>query len=118
MFCPLCQAEYREGFAECSDCHVSLIASFQDAQDSAILLWDGYRQGVLDKVLAALQALDIPSHFKEEHEPPGEGPLGLHRLLPLPLRLLRASTQLRPHYKVWVLKGDIDKARSTIAALL
>ena len=26
MYCPLCQVEYREGFTECSDCHVPLLA--------------------------------------------------------------------------------------------
>jgi hypothetical protein len=25
MFCPQCQAEYREGFVECADCHVRLV---------------------------------------------------------------------------------------------
>ena len=26
MFCPLCKAEYREGFDTCADCSVSLVA--------------------------------------------------------------------------------------------
>ena len=26
MYCPECQAEFREGFTECSDCHVPLLA--------------------------------------------------------------------------------------------
>jgi hypothetical protein len=26
MFCPQCRAEYREGFTECSDCRVPLVA--------------------------------------------------------------------------------------------
>jgi len=26
VYCPQCQAEYRDGFAECSDCHVPLLA--------------------------------------------------------------------------------------------
>lgn len=26
MFCPSCQAEYREGFTECSDCGAALVA--------------------------------------------------------------------------------------------
>ena len=26
MYCPQCRAEYREGFVECSDCHVPLAA--------------------------------------------------------------------------------------------
>ena len=25
MFCPLCKAEYREGFYRCADCHVALV---------------------------------------------------------------------------------------------
>jgi hypothetical protein len=26
MYCPQCRVEYREGFTECSDCHVPLLA--------------------------------------------------------------------------------------------
>ena len=26
MYCPQCRVEYREGFTECSDCHVALLA--------------------------------------------------------------------------------------------
>jgi len=26
MYCPQCQTEFRDGFAECSDCHVPLLA--------------------------------------------------------------------------------------------
>ena len=26
MYCPKCRCEYRDGFAECSDCHVPLLA--------------------------------------------------------------------------------------------
>ena len=25
MFCPQCRVEYREGFVECSDCHIPLV---------------------------------------------------------------------------------------------
>jgi hypothetical protein len=118
MFCPLCQAEYREGFAQCSDCHIDLTASFQDAQNAAALLWEGKRQSVLDKVLTVLDNLDIRSHFKETSEPAPEGPWGLQKLLPLPLRLLSASGAFSLQYKVWVLKEDLEKARSAIAELI
>jgi hypothetical protein len=29
MFCPECAAEYREGFTECSDCGVALVATLE-----------------------------------------------------------------------------------------
>ncbi len=29
MFCPSCEAEYREGFTECSDCGVALVAALE-----------------------------------------------------------------------------------------
>jgi hypothetical protein len=118
MFCPLCQAEYREGFVQCSDCHIALTASFQDAQSSAALLWDGYKQSTLDMVLTALEDLGVPSHFNEIKEPPLKSPwgLGLQRLLPFPLRLL--WMQSISHYEVWVLRKDLEKARSAIAKIL
>jgi hypothetical protein len=119
MFCPLCQAEYREGFAQCSDCHIDLIDSFQDAQSAPALLWKGNKQGMLDKVLAALDNVDVRSHFKEISEPMPEDTLGVQKLVPLYVRLLvRASREFRLHYEVWVLKEDLEKARSAIADLL
>lgn len=30
MFCPICKAEYREGFTRCSDCDIELIAKLED----------------------------------------------------------------------------------------
>jgi hypothetical protein len=79
------------------------------------MLWDGYRPGILDMVLATLDEQDIPFHFKEIKEPLVNHPSLLYRLLPLPLRLLRA--ELRSHYEVWVLREDLEKARSAIAPL-
>jgi len=32
MFCPSCEAEYREGFTECSDCGVALVATLEPKQ--------------------------------------------------------------------------------------
>ncbi len=29
MFCPQCEAEYREGFTECSDCDVALVETLE-----------------------------------------------------------------------------------------
>lgn len=32
-FCPVCKAEYREGFYRCSDCEVELVADLEEAED-------------------------------------------------------------------------------------
>jgi len=31
VFCPSCEAEYRDGFTECSDCGVTLVATLEPA---------------------------------------------------------------------------------------
>ncbi len=35
MYCPQCRVEYRDGFTECSDCHVSLLAGTPPAEPQA-----------------------------------------------------------------------------------
>jgi hypothetical protein len=30
MFCPICKAEYREGFSRCADCDVDLVDELED----------------------------------------------------------------------------------------
>src|SRR5437899_8704266 len=35
MFCPLCRAEYRDGFTQCSDCHVGLVRSAEEARSAS-----------------------------------------------------------------------------------
>jgi hypothetical protein len=37
MFCPSCQAEYREGFTECSDCGVALVAALEPQRREEIV---------------------------------------------------------------------------------
>jgi hypothetical protein len=37
MFCPSCEAEYREGFTECSDCGVALVAKLEPRQREEIV---------------------------------------------------------------------------------
>ena len=35
MYCPECRMEYREGFTECSDCHVPLLPGSAPAEADA-----------------------------------------------------------------------------------
>jgi len=64
MYCPQCLTEYREGFAECSDCHVPLLpgtpppenAQFDPNLDLVVVLESndgvqmGLAKGMLDEV--------------------------------------------------------------------
>jgi hypothetical protein len=113
MFCPLCQAEYRKGFTQCNDCHIGLTASLEEAQDAAVLLWEGRRQKVVDLVLEALAQQEIPSHFKEAPKPQPD-PLGLNKLAPL----VPMALEFNLRYEVWVLKEDLEKALSATSGIL
>jgi hypothetical protein len=108
MFCPLCQSEFRDGITECSDCHVPLVASREQAQASSELLWKGSRQNFLDRILAELDAQSIPAYFKEiVNTTPQISFLGM-RLTP------RKNTF---EYEVWVFRSDRERAHAALAAV-
>jgi len=108
MFCPLCQSEFRDGITECSDCHVQLVASREQALSSSELLWKGSRQTTLDSILAELDALSIPSYFKEiVNTTPQFSLLGI-RLTP------RKPTL---EFEVWVFRSDRERAQAALAKL-
>ena len=70
MFCPLCKAEYREGFTRCADCDVELVpvleradpASEQASEEEVVLLWRGDDPVLFSALTAALQEAGIPFH--------------------------------------------------------
>lgn len=106
MFCPLCQSEFRDGISECSDCHVQLVGSREEALSSRELLWKGRWQTSLDKILAELDAQSIPSCFKViVNTTPQFSFLGI-RLTP------RKDTF---EYEVWVFRSDRVRARAALA---
>jgi len=108
MFCPLCQSEYREGYAECSDCHIDLVERFEDAQFAAVRLWEGEQQRVFDAILTALADESIPSHWKETARP-------AYRRLALRPLFGWGAIKESFHYEVWVLRSDADRARGATA---
>jgi len=64
MYCPLCTAEYREGFTESADCHVSLVPSCEEAETGRLRPWKGDRQEKLNGILGALDESGLPSYLQ------------------------------------------------------
>jgi hypothetical protein len=105
MFCPLCLAEFRDGFAQCSDCHVALVASLDDPKSSRARLWKGARQSELDQILRALDEHGIPCYFKElVNTTPRMQIFGIR------LGAQRSTFE----YEVWIFDHDLDRARAVL----
>jgi hypothetical protein len=65
-YCPLCKAEYRAAFSECSDCHIPLVASEAEAEQTRVdCLWKGNDRKRCERILDALLAAKIPFRSKE-----------------------------------------------------
>jgi hypothetical protein len=106
MFCPLCKAEFRQGFTTCSDCHISLVATQEEANAVAVgRLWIGGSQRTLDRILKALDGQSIPSRFKEiVNVRPQVSVLGI------PITPIRSTFE----YEVWVFRSDLENGRQAI----
>lgn len=61
MFCPVCKAEYRAGFTECADCHVTLVKELpkEDAPSAYAVLWKGENVDFATKLTEQLEAAQI-----------------------------------------------------------
>jgi hypothetical protein len=61
MFCPVCKAEYREGFTTCSDCHVELVEALPmyDSPEAFAVLWSGENTTFQDQLLQELEQAKI-----------------------------------------------------------
>jgi hypothetical protein len=66
VFCPLCKAEFRDGFTQCSDCHLPLVPTKEQAERQTVTrVWRGGNRFAFESVLAALQQAEIPLLFRE-----------------------------------------------------
>lgn len=72
MFCPLCKAEYREGFHRCAECDVDLVDSLvkenMEEDDKAELVWRGSDPVAVSRVLGSLRGAGIPYFVKQTSE--------------------------------------------------
>ena len=109
MYCPLCEAEYRDGFTTCSDCRVALVGSRAEAHSDRGKLWKGDRQKTLDRILAALDAENIPSHFKEL-----VNPITRARIMGVPIGPQRSTFE----YEVWVFRRDLARAEEAVKSIV
>jgi hypothetical protein len=66
MFCPLCKAEYRQGFSTCSDCHIPLVSTQEEAAAVEVdRLWTGDDRKRFESILDALLDAGIPFRSRE-----------------------------------------------------
>jgi hypothetical protein len=114
MFCPLCRAEFRPGFTNCSDCQVPLVPTFDEAAAASAQLWKGADEEELNRILAALDAQQILSHFKERVRR-GAG----FTVMGIPLSMLSgisaSDSKSMSEYEVWVFRKDLRRAKDAIA---
>ncbi len=78
MYCPICRAEYREGFYECTDCDTDLVEELPPLPDAPrfVKLATIFREGNIAVIKASFDKTDIEYYFDGEQS---------HRLAPVPL---------------------------------
>jgi hypothetical protein len=117
MFCPVCKAEYRQGFTTCADCEVALVPALpgeEQARDPRLVkgrlepLWEGEDLALHASLLEALDAAKIPYFNKPLSIYPG-----VRRADPFPVQPLTLFG-----YKVAVLSSDLPRAQSILEKLL
>ena len=70
MYCPKCQAEYREGFTVCADCNVELVEALPPEPETDFADYEEllatYNQGDIVTVKSILEKEGIPYFIKGE----------------------------------------------------
>lgn len=112
MFCPLCKAEFRQGFTQCSDCRLPLVATQQEADQQTVMpVWKGGSKSEFEAVLTALQNAQIPLSFQEHLNARSAVQTSLRNFVH-PLR--QPSVVSDTEFEVKVLGSDSHRARQAI----
>lgn len=102
MFCSLCKAEYRQGFVQCSDCRVPLVATEAEAVAIPVrLLWKGESRKKLDEILDALAESGIAYRFHE-------GMKYSSWFLLFIMQFFGSKPSFE--FKVWIFQADFERA--------
>ena len=106
-YCPICKAEYRAEFRQCSDCLADLVDSLEVAEAArAVLLWEGLRVSKFDAIVAALRHANIPNRAKSAADP--DTAYGFNPFV----------RKLKMSWQVFVLETDYEKARNAVRSYL
>jgi hypothetical protein len=107
MFCPLCKAEFREGFSRCSDCEIELVPSREQAETTPVeLLWEGVSEVKSRRICTTLRDAGIPCNEKWHVR---------HRFSLLVFLGLKAVT--RASYEIRVFRSDLGTAQAVLERL-
>ena len=111
MFCPLCKAEYRQGFTRCADCDVELVPALEaetaaESGGPVVVLWQGEDPVLFGAITAALAEAEI-----EFYERQGEDE-DISYSRPFPVKLLSSGS-----FEVRVFQRDLAAARDVVQEL-
>ncbi len=115
MICPICKAEYREGYTRCKDCNVGLVRKFEEratpsrttVADSASLLWRAGDPVTYSALIGALREARIPFYDSLSHWG------GVATSTPFPSPFDAAAS-----FEVRVRPSDLKRAEHILEALL
>jgi hypothetical protein len=111
-YCPLCKAEYRDGFDRCSDCLIGLVTTREEADAAEVcLLWEGTQLAKFNGIVWALGDANVPNLARSGANP--------KRGLSVPLGIFSFFRRAKGFHQnmswqVFVLKSDYAKARETV----
>lgn len=101
MFCPICKAEYREGFTRCNDCDVGLVSSLEPPDIAIIsrpvLAWRGDDPVLFSRVVAVLKEAEIPYFLLSDHD-----------------HLAFQPAIIRPRYGIFIRSEDAQRAEGVV----
>jgi hypothetical protein len=108
-WCPLCKAEYRDGFHRCSDCLAALVTREEADATKVVLLWKGTSVARFDDIVSALRDAGIPNYSRsgaksEDYKPFFE--------IPYISAMQRLKRQMS--WEVSVQESDYAKARELV----
>ncbi len=112
MFCPLCKAEYREGFYRCADCDVDLVNSLPQppAEEAPVeslrLLWRGQDPVLFTAVVSALNDAQIAHHDRTTQDNQGLSSSSF------------PAVYSAPGFEIRVFRSDLEDAQRVLGDVL